>query len=168
MSNSGRSFRGKPKCPLRCYNCDKPGHFSCECKEPPRQSQPPTHPPSKRRRRHRHKARVAAAEPAGDLEDCEFSLCTDTDDLVEKPDEWIIDSGASAHMTNDRNAFVSYTKLPVAQGVKLGDGQKVNAIGQGIVRVEMNHAKGNQTVTNLMKMLHVPDITCNLLSEDLV
>ena len=54
-------------------------------------------------------------------------------------------------------------------GVKLGYGRKVNAIGQGIVKVEMNHAKGNrtvsnQTVTNLKEVLHVPDLACNLMS----
>ena len=111
---------------------------------------------------------MAATEPAGDLEDCEFSLCTDTSDLVEKPGEWIIDNGASAHKMNDRDAFVSYTKLPVAQGVKLGDGRKVNAISQGIVKVEMNHAQGSRTVTYLKEVLHVPDLAQLLASSYLL
>ena len=48
---------------------------------------------------------------------------------------WIVDSGASSHMTWNRHVYSEYSELTIPQPVKLGDGRKVNANGKGTINV---------------------------------
>jgi hypothetical protein len=50
---------------------------------------------------------------------------------------WIIDSGASQHMTANRDLLVNYCEFPEPEPVALGDGRSVNAYGYGQVDITM-------------------------------
>ncbi len=45
--------------------------------------------------------------------------------------EWLIDSGASKHMTCHEEILQNYQQFPRPQSVKLGDGRVVDALGFG-------------------------------------
>ena len=71
---------------------------------------------------------------------------------------WILDSGASFHVTPHRNWFSSYASM---QGiVRLGDSYELDIIGIGDVKVQMH----NGTTFVLQDVRHVPKLTKSLLS----
>ena len=45
--------------------------------------------------------------------------------------DWIIDSGASCHMTFEKNILEGYRELEASEHVGLGDGHTVAALGVG-------------------------------------
>ena len=53
----------------------------------------------------------------------------------EKSEDWIIDSGASRHMTFQREILLDYKEFKSTQLVGLGDGYTVEALGTGCVKV---------------------------------
>ena len=69
---------------------------------------------------------------------------------------WIIDSGASDHMTDDKRLFLSYAPVANKLTVKIADDSDAVVAGIGIVKV-------SATLT-LNSVLHVPNLKCNLLS----
>ena len=88
---------------------------------------------------------------------------------------WLVDSGASSHMTQERNiltdykAFDTYQKVSLGdawapQKVSLGDCHVIHALGVGNVHLRMVF-KVSQPKENVMyKVLYVPSLTCNLFS----
>ena len=46
-------------------------------------------------------------------------------------DKWIIDSGATCHMSTDQSQFSGCRPLEVPLGVTLGDGHHLKAVGHG-------------------------------------
>ena len=66
---------------------------------------------------------------------------------------WIIDSGASDHMTNSHHLFSSYT--PCAGNLR-ADGSLATVAGKGSIRI-------SDSIT-LESVLHVSKLSCNLLS----
>lgn len=52
--------------------------------------------------------------------------------------EWVVDSGASAHMCCQRPWFVSFQKLNPTQPVIIGDGRSILATGKGRIEVTMD------------------------------
>ena len=52
-------------------------------------------------------------------------------------DRWLIDSGASSHMTPQRECLVNYRKFDTPEKVGLGDGRIVEAEGVGNVHLNM-------------------------------
>ena len=61
--------------------------------------------------------------------------------------KWLVDSGASHHMTWDRNLVTDYQPLERPEKVGLGDGHTADAIGFGNVHLEM-----------IFKVLYVPQL----------
>ena len=72
--------------------------------------------------------------------------------------EWIIDSGASRHMTPDRGLFVSM--MLIRTTVRVADGTVILSIGRGDVLVRMR----NGEKIRLTEVLFVPELDTNLLS----
>jgi len=72
--------------------------------------------------------------------------------------DWIIDSGASRHLTTRRELLEDYiNRLPTS--IMIGNGKDINAIGQGNITL--------QTISGMISLsgvLYVPDIGSNLLS----
>lgn len=76
---------------------------------------------------------------------------------------WIIDSGASRHMTGRKELFSTYEKLSTPEKVSVGDGRILDAIGHGTVKVELTHKRTRKQI-RFEHVLHVPDLAVNLFS----
>ncbi|XP_070057489.1 uncharacterized protein [Nicotiana tomentosiformis] len=71
-------------------------------------------------------------------------------------DSWIIDSGASEHMTEKSNFFSTYTPCAGNNKIKIADGSFSAIAGKGIVKLSPS--------LTLHDILHVPKLSCNLIS----
>ena len=69
---------------------------------------------------------------------------------------WIIDFGASDHMTGDGTIFHEYNPCKEKYTVRIVDGSLSKVVGTGSIRVTND--------LNLNSVLHVPNLDCNLLS----
>ena len=74
--------------------------------------------------------------------------------------QWILDSGASRHMCNESELFVSFRSLNSPQPVKLGDGREITGTGSGSVYLKL---KLGVTV-HLKDVLLVPRLNTNFFS----
>ena len=78
--------------------------------------------------------------------------------------KWIVDSGATSHMCNDREQFVNFKELSNKQAVTLGDGHTLDGTGIGTVKIETLLPDRNSRKCRLEKVLYVPKLSYNLLS----
>ncbi|KAI5385008.1 hypothetical protein KIW84_071848 [Lathyrus oleraceus] len=74
----------------------------------------------------------------------------------EKIKSWIVDSGASDHMTGDFTLFSSYSPCPYNYNVQIADGTHSKVMGKGSIIISPN--------ITLDSVLYVPKLDCNLLS----
>lgn len=70
--------------------------------------------------------------------------------------EWIVDSGASRHVTGTASEFSSYNHLAVPESIQTADGTAQPVVGKGTVR-----CTDSMTLSNV---LHAPSFPVNLLS----
>jgi hypothetical protein len=75
------------------------------------------------------------------------------------PDTWYMDSGASAHVTSDLNAFTGYSPYTDPDQLHVGDGK-----GLAIIHTGYASLFTNSTPLVLNNVLHVPHISKPLLS----
>src|ERR1044072_1910570 len=75
---------------------------------------------------------------------------------IEKSKSWIVDSGASDHMTGDISVFKKYTPCHNHSTVRIADGTLSKVIGKGSVCISEHITLDN--------VLYVPKLDCNLLS----
>ena len=66
---------------------------------------------------------------------------------------WIIDSGASDHMTDNHKLFTTYIPCAGNMKVKIADGSLASIVGKGSIKI-------SESIT----LLHVPKLACSLLS----
>ena len=59
----------------------------------------------------------------------------------QKANVWIIDSGASKHMTSDRKQLLNYGEFEKPCNISVGDGHIVNAIGEGDIYVKLKMSR---------------------------
>lgn len=78
--------------------------------------------------------------------------------------EWMIDSGSSDHMSNDRSLFDEFEKLNEPILVKIGNGQEISAVGKGTIQVEM--LVENEWLPGMYDVLYTPEMMCNLFSVE--
>ncbi|KAG6483737.1 hypothetical protein ZIOFF_060391 [Zingiber officinale] len=69
---------------------------------------------------------------------------------------WVIDSGATDHMTNAANSFISYSLSSGQEKVIIADGTKATVAGKGSIKLTDHFF--------LSSALHVPSVSINLLS----
>ena len=143
-----------------CHHCHKPGHIAKNCWI--------LHPDLKKGKPYKqmsanHSAKVSHNE--------ETKKCEEDVGLVSEiyclnncsSADWIIDSGASCHMTNNKELLENCCKLENEVLIKVGDGRKLKSTIHGTVtiRVEIN---GTTKRLILSDVLYVPDLAFNLIS----
>lgn len=78
-------------------------------------------------------------------------------------DSWFMDSGCTHHMCKDKNYFENYKALEYTRMVHLGDGAKVQVIGEGNIKLNAFNGKC-WSVVNLENVFFVPELKVNLFS----
>jgi len=78
--------------------------------------------------------------------------------------DWLIDSGATSHMTKNSDNFNELNYLSEPEEVFLGDGRCVQVKGKGTVILNVLNSENSPRKLALRETLYVPDLTYNLLS----
>ena len=83
-------------------------------------------------------------------------ICSKALNAFSKSNSWIIDSSTSDHMTGDITLFHSYQHCSKSYKIKIVDGSYSWVVSKGSVILPNSF--------RLLSVLHVPKLTCNLLS----
>ena len=148
--------------PIKCFGCGEENHVIRNCPKRKKGQHEYRHKPGNPSK---HKAAPADANKK-ENEDSGGNVFVVGMIAAEGNSCWIIDSGASQHMTANRDLLVNYFEFPEPEPVALGDGRSVNAYGYGQVDITMilgNKAKDQQK-SILTKVLYVPKLATNLFS----
>jgi hypothetical protein len=89
-----------------------------------------------------------------------FLILTLSRSITPGEDTWLIDSGASKHMTGQRNILSCISEKKFSQKVTLGDDYQYSIKGVG----ESNHKLNSGNSLKMKDLLYVPGLTKNLLS----
>ena len=152
-----------------CYHCQQPGHLKREC--PNRKKDEKTYGQGKDDRKYgRHSSRKKGSQESHCTQAKSDSDSDSVGLLIRHAlsagdagsDSWIVDTGATCHMCNDRTKFVNFTPLGEPEKVYLGDGHYLKAVGKGTVYLELSRNKKQKC--KLSDVLCVPDLAYNLLS----
>ena len=162
--NRGNGGRGKShdksksRTKLSCFYCGKPGHIKTECRFLKRDQQAGTvHPDQitpKKKKEDATTTAVATTDENIFLVGDENYLNIASHDCI-----WIIDSGASFHVTPHEEFFSSYQKGDFGT-VKMGNHVTSKIVGIG--EVSLMTETGNKLV--LKEVRHVPEMRLNLIS----
>jgi hypothetical protein len=140
------SFRGT------CHSCKKRGHFARDC--PQRKNNPSNSNKGK------SSIHCTAEEPCDQDDADEIALFVTGD---ENHSGWIIDSGATQHMTYERDSLSEYVEFKRPCKVNLGDNRVILAYGKGTYRLSTDLNGSSQKIA-LKNVLYLPELKRNLLS----
>ena len=153
----------KPRQPGRCYGCGRVGHFHRDCiTNPLVLSQKPKH---KLKKAEYHNVEDSHSDCNADSDDGLFTALYGAHVSSSQCDYdvWIIDSGATKHMSPHRSTFVTYVPFRVHETVSLGNGTDCEAVGIGRVAVNML-CEGTVKRHILSDVLYVPNLVNNFFS----
>ena len=157
-ANVGHIQRYCPNDPPTCFGCGDLGHIQRYCP----------------RKRKWHKAKIVESEKSRqgnsdvDGEDVYAAAFMASVGNVKSADKerypWVIDSGASSHMTKEKRVLTNFQEFEEPENVALGDGRVVKALGSGRVQINMLFPGTEAKKAVLYDVLYVPKLTCNLFS----
>lgn len=133
----------------KCYFCGKLGHLQMNC-------------------RFKQGVKCYNCNKVGHLKkDCKFkkenskflAALSSYSGNINK-ETWVCDSGASQHMTCNKEYLENYTPFSEEKNITIGDGSIIKAYGEGSVQI-LNERK--ETVL-LREVLYVPKLVANLFS----
>jgi hypothetical protein len=149
--------RSKNPPPGACHNCGIEGHWRSECVKPPKKKKPDNQAGSS--------SSLHVVENDGSSVDAndEPLLCYAT-----SSEDWLMDSGATEHLTPYSTDFVTYTAFSgsdTQQQVTLGDGKtRLRVLGQGAVERWVGTPESSYRLLLLSNVLHVQGIKRRFLS----
>ena len=128
------------KSKVKCYNCDKFGHFADECWF--------------KKDQNTEEANIAH----GGDPDAVLLMAATCEDRM-KGEEWYLDSGCSNHMTAHREWLTNFDASKKTS-IKLADNRKLALEGSGNIVMRSNF--GGKVI--IEDVFYVPDMKCNLMS----
>lgn len=146
-----KSFSNRNCSSWRCFYCKEKEHLKRDCPVLQRQKEELS---GKRK-----KSESSAAKQAA-VQDRSTVLFLANED---RPSGWIVDSGASVHMCNDKRHFESFDDSDACD-VILADGKSVKSAGSGRVKMLGVNGCGGTIDVTLEKVLYVPSLKSGLLS----
>ena len=152
VQDSSKTVGAPDRSTWRCYKCGKEGHIKRDC--PTWKNKP---------KKKIHKAKHMMCEDEEDSSESAFVI-RDTNSDRPQQGEWLIDSGASKHMTCDKEKIQEYQEFTKSQSVKLGDGRVVDALGIGNVKLKMTFKLSDVKNVTMYDVLYVPKLSGNLFS----
>lgn len=140
--NTGSKKTTTRKQTLRCYNCDKPGHFAANCKSKGKKSN-----------------KIDTSKPSSAV----FFSCmaSENEDKMEHDCAWYLDSCASVHLTKDKFKDEAVSKSTVEVFTANNQTLKAETVGN----VSIGPIVGGSVNTVIAHDVHyMPGIAANLLS----
>ena len=92
-----------------------------------------------------------------------LTVCTEAMTAEIKSSDWFVDNGATKHVTNQRDIFVSFEKFDVPHIVTAAGGESIPAVGKGTVEV-LSFVSNRVQKLKLADVWYVPKIGRNLFS----
>ena len=151
-SGQNKHMEGNTQKKFKCYSCGEFGHIKRNCPN---------------RKKPEHKAKTVESDtsesmPRDDSSGCAFAVSRPNDELSSK--QWIVDSGASRHMTCEKECLLDYHQFRKPQLVRVGDGRTVEALGAGNVQLTMTFKVSDPKCVTMYNVLFVPKLAGNLFS----
>ena len=142
MSKKKNDKKGKKdKSNIKCYNCEKMGHYSNKCPKKQVKSED---------------AGLAAVES-------EVALIANKKLKDYKDtDIWIGDTGATSHMTHDLRGLFDVRENE--SNIQIGDGNEMKTTAVGKYRGTIVQEDGSKLTVILEDVSYVPGLVCNLFS----
>ncbi|GKF70278.1 zinc finger, CCHC-type containing protein, partial [Tanacetum coccineum] len=175
-SNGGRGTRGRggshyhkdggrgssssqDKSKIQCYNCQEYGHYAAECTNPRRERSQEN---NLIREENEPALLLSALEDKGEVflneENVNPRLKTGNG-VVDQSKLWYLDTGASNHMTGDKEKFCDLNET--VQGyVKFGNETKVRIEGKGTIVFQCKNGEHQK----LQEVYYIPDLCSNIIS----
>ncbi|KAG8377191.1 hypothetical protein BUALT_Bualt08G0002500 [Buddleja alternifolia] len=143
--------KSKFKGDFKCHYCGGPNHYERDCRKKKRDQK------NGNNENKKDDKDTTAVATDGDVviicdDACVSSSCQETD--------WIIDSGASYHITPHRDMFTSYTSGNFGR-VRMANHGVTEVIGMGNINLETDTA----CRLILRDVRHIPDIRLNIISN---
>jgi len=129
---------------LTCHHCKKSRHFIAQC------------PKLEDRRKDPKQASASTVEKSVAESDTDVFTASGSSG---KSNLWLIDSGASYHMTPDRNCFSTYREIDGGE-VLMGNEASCHMMGVGSVMIRMFDG----VIRTITDVRHVPDLRRRLIS----
>lgn len=86
----------------------------------------------------------------------------------EERSAWLVDSGATTHMSPRREWMVNYTPFPEPREVQMGNDHSLDAMGYGTIMVRMTQLPTGTLEVELTNVWYVPELRKNLLSVPVI
>lgn len=147
-NNNDKDNKNQGKKPsFRCYACKQEGHIKRNC-------------PNKKQGKNEfseqsNKQKSQSEEAAALIAESNLSISTS---------DWILDSGATQHMTYDRSSLVDYREISPVKAIRLGNYDYLHGVGEGSVVVRSKSGDGSGRLLKLHNVLYVPKMRRKLLS----
>ncbi|KAM6555575.1 hypothetical protein CsatB_002594 [Cannabis sativa] len=138
-----------------CYNCGKPGHFKRDCYFLKRNNKQKPH--------GQGDSKYSNSKPKSDMHDANVTAGYESGEVYQVgpsiKDEWILDSGCTFHMTNNKAFMFDFRKTNGGR-VILGNNQTCDIQGSGSISFKMHDGM----VRTLSEIRYVPNLARNLIS----
>ena len=140
-----------------CHYCKEKGHFARDC---PKKKAKSSYFPGNYSR---NADSAHVSEEKGNSETMYEEALYTGENAHEPKSFWIIDSGATQHMTYDRDSLSDFIEFEQPSKVILGDNRTILAFGKGTYRLTTDIGGQPQKIA-LNDVLYLPDLGRNLLS----